>query len=30
MLAWEPDCGICGKVLVFEIRKAFKEMAGEL
>lgn len=30
MLAWEPDCAICGKVLVEEIRKVFKEMAGEL
>lgn len=30
MLDWEPDCGICGKFLVAEIRKVFKEMAGEL
>lgn len=30
MLCWEPDCSICTKNLVAEIRKVFKEMAGEL
>jgi hypothetical protein len=25
MLAWEPECALCGKVLVEEIRRILKE-----
>lgn len=30
MLGWESECANCTKVLVAEIRKVFKEIAGEL
>lgn len=25
IMAWEPDCSLCGKVLISEIRRVLKE-----
>lgn len=30
MLGWEPECAMCSKVLVAEIRRVMKETMGEL